>query len=110
MLNHSLDELHLFLGILHDSLGLIGLASETIGSHYHAEIVRVHFGDGDVVGGGEDLEELDEVGEDEAVDGGQLVVDNVQADARLFAVRDALVVELVRDEWFVKFAVPELEQ
>lgn len=110
MLNHSLDELHLFLGVLHDSLGLIRLAAETIGGHYHAEIVRVHFGDGDVVGGGEDLEELDEVGEDEPVDGGQFVVDDVQTDARLFAVRDALVVELVRDEWLVKLPVPEFEE
>ena len=109
MLYERANELHLFLGVLHDHLGLIGLAAQAVGRHNHGQVIRVHLGDGHVLGGGEDFQKPNQIGEHEAIELGQSL-DYSHASFGLCAALNALVVEFVRYERLVELSVPEFEK
>ena len=102
------NELHLLLGVLHDDARLGGIGAQAVGRHDHGQVGRVHLGDGGVGLVGKELQEAYQIGEDEAMNGGQ-ACDDAHARFRRVAVLDTLVVELVGYERLVEFAIPELE-
>ena len=72
MVDESLDEGHLLPGVLHDNYGIRRATTEEVWSKDHREIGGVHLGDVDNLRPHEQLEELDQEGEDREVEVRQL--------------------------------------
>ena len=68
MVDQGLDEGHLLPGVLHDDHRVLGGAAQEVGGEHHREVGGVHLGDHDNLLSGEQLEELDQIGENHLVE------------------------------------------
>ena len=67
MMYQSFHKSHLFPCVLHDDHRVLGRTAEEVGGKDHGEVGGIHLGDRDNLLPGEQLEELDQVGEDNLV-------------------------------------------
>ena len=68
MMYQGLHKRHLLPGVLHDDHRVLGWTPKEVWSKDHGEVGGVHLGDRDHLLPGEQLEELDQVGEDDLVE------------------------------------------
>ena len=68
MMYQSFHKSHLLPCVLHDDHRVLGGTAEEVGSKDHGEVGGVHLGDHDNLLSGEQLEELDQIGENHLVE------------------------------------------
>ena len=94
MVDQCLDKGHFFPGVLHDNDGIFRATAEEIGSEHHGEIGSIHLSNIDDLRSDEQLEELDEEGEDDEVKLGEPLHEGRDL-VRVLPPDYGLVVELI---------------